>query len=206
MVGFREWDATMQPSLYETFVRNVVIPLSQKDSHGRRIFVFRTEMWDPQLTNFDELLAALWMCAQFITAEYKDAQHSGFVTIWDFSNFSLQQAWAVNQWRLISLMKWVQNGVAGRIKGFHLIFQPRIISVIYAGVKPFFKEKLRKRIHFHNSLETLHQHVNPQCLPEFLGGVLNHEEDKCIDKLSIKKLFQQDDFFKEMINSGFPSK
>ena len=37
-------------------------------------------------------------------------------------------------------------------------------------IKPFLKEQVRKSIHFHDSLETLHLHVPKEILPIELGG------------------------------------
>ncbi|ODM87994.1 Alpha-tocopherol transfer protein-like [Orchesella cincta] len=202
LLDFHNWDAPIQPSLYGDVFTKTLFSYVQKDSQGRRLYIFRSEMWDPQNTSFAEIVAAIWIFAQHLNAEYEDNQRNGFVTVFDFSHFTLQQAWALNQWRLISIMKWVQNGVAGRVKAFHIIFHPRIVSVIYAGIKPFVKEKLRKRIHFHSSLEALHKHIDPMYLPPFLGGDPNFEYDKSV----IKNILQQDDFYNEMVACGFPSK
>lgn len=61
--------------------------------------------------NFDEALAGLWIMAQYANAACVDVQRNGYVTIWDFSNFSLKHAWAVKQWRLITLAKWIQVNI-----------------------------------------------------------------------------------------------
>ena len=37
-------------------------------------------------------------------------------------------------------------------------------------IKPFLSEQVRNSIHFHDSLETLHQHVPKDILPTELGG------------------------------------
>ena len=37
-------------------------------------------------------------------------------------------------------------------------------------IKPFLSEQVRNSIHFHDSLETLHQHVPKEILPTELGG------------------------------------
>ena len=37
-------------------------------------------------------------------------------------------------------------------------------------VKPFLNERVRNSIQFHDSLETLHQHVPKEILPTELGG------------------------------------
>ena len=37
-------------------------------------------------------------------------------------------------------------------------------------IKPFLSEQVRNSIHFHDSLETLHQYVPKEILPTELGG------------------------------------
>ena len=37
-------------------------------------------------------------------------------------------------------------------------------------IKPFLSEQVRNSIHFHDSLETLHEHVPKEILPTELGG------------------------------------
>lgn len=67
-----------------------------------------------------------------------------------------------------------QDSVPLRIKNIHIVNQPYIFKIVFALFKPFLKEKLRNRIIFHGSdRKSLHQYINPKCLPECYGGTLD---------------------------------
>ena len=51
-------------------------------------------------------------------------------------------------------------------------------------------EKMRSRIHFHYNLESLHQHVSKNILPESLGGDLS--ENDAIDITLVDELLKED--------------
>lgn len=58
-----------------------------------------------------------------------------------------------------------------RIKGIHIVNQPKIFQIVFALFKPFLREKLRNRIYFHGSdLASLHKHISPKHIPAAYGG------------------------------------
>jgi hypothetical protein len=61
-----------------------------------------------------------------------------------------------------------------RIKGIHIVNQPKIFNMVFALFKPFFREKLRSRIIFHGTdRESLHKHIAPKCLPKCYDGTID---------------------------------
>ncbi|PKU34282.1 clavesin-1 [Limosa lapponica baueri] len=60
-----------------------------------------------------------------------------------------------------------------RFGGVHFVNQPWYIHALYTLIKPFLKDKTRKRIFLHgNNLNSLHQLIHPECLPSEFGGTL----------------------------------
>ncbi|KAG8133637.1 hypothetical protein E2320_011449, partial [Naja naja] len=60
-----------------------------------------------------------------------------------------------------------------RFGGIHFVNQPWYIHALYTLIKPFLKDKTRKRIFLHgNNLNSLHQLIHPDCLPSEFGGTL----------------------------------
>lgn len=68
-------------------------------------------LWNPQEMSFDGTIIALWILSQYLTMEYVDSQRNGFVSIFDFEGFTLQQAWAVKHWKFLTFAKWGQVSV-----------------------------------------------------------------------------------------------
>ncbi|KAA0708377.1 Clavesin-2 Retinaldehyde-binding protein 1-like 2 [Triplophysa tibetana] len=60
-----------------------------------------------------------------------------------------------------------------RFGGIHFVNQPWYIHALYTVIRPFLKDKTRKRIFMHgNNLNSLHQLILPEILPSELGGML----------------------------------
>ncbi|KAH9642745.1 hypothetical protein HF086_010398 [Spodoptera exigua] len=71
----------------------------------------------------------------------------------------------------------VECGVPIRVKAVHIINQPYIFNMLFAIFKPFMREKLRSRIHFHgNNMNSLMEHVDPKALRKRHGGLLPDPE------------------------------
>lgn len=84
---------------------------------------------------------------------------------------SLQQAWQFTPPFAKKIVDLLQDAIALRIKGIHVVDQPRIFNMVFALFKPFLREKLRNRIHFHGTdRASLHEYLSPKCLPARFGG------------------------------------
>uniref|UniRef100_A0A8C9FVH3 Clavesin-2 n=1 Tax=Pavo cristatus TaxID=9049 RepID=A0A8C9FVH3_PAVCR len=67
----------------------------------------------------------------------------------------------------------VQDSFPARFGGIHFVNQPWYIHALYTVIRPFLKEKTRKRIFLHgNNLNSLHQLIHPEILPSEFGGML----------------------------------
>lgn len=100
-----------------------------------------------------------------------ETQVHGAVVIFDMDGLSLQQTWQFTPAFAKRIVDWLQDSVPMRIKGIHIVNQPKIFNIVFALFKPFLREKLRNRIIFHgNDMASLHKHISPKYLPPTYGG------------------------------------
>lgn len=57
-----------------------------------------------------------------------------------------------------------------KLKEVHIVNVSPIVDTIINFVRPFLKEKIRQRIHFHSTLDSLYKFVPQKMLPKEYGG------------------------------------
>ncbi|KAI4806704.1 hypothetical protein KUCAC02_017517 [Chaenocephalus aceratus] len=131
--------------------------LETPDQHGRKILILFASNWDQSRNSFTDILRAILLSLE-VLIENPELQINGFILIIDWSNFSFKQA-----------SKLTPNILKLAIEGL----QPWYIHAMYTIIKPFLKDKTRKRIFLHgNNLNSLHVLLQPECLPSEFGGTL----------------------------------
>jgi hypothetical protein len=74
--------------------------------------------------------------------------------------------------------------------------------MVYSVIKPFLKEKIRKRINFHaHDIQSLHKFIGPDLLPQFLGGTVDNDEFP--DTELLKRLLKKDEYYNELKTFGY---
>ena len=73
----------------------------------------------------------------------------------------------------------VQEAYPVKLKEIHIVNVSPFVETIVNFVKPFIKEKIRNRIHFHSgdSYESLHKRIPKEILPEEYGGTAGKIQD-----------------------------
>lgn len=118
-------------------------------------------------------------------------QINGLVMIVDFRDFGLTQAKAMNLLYFKNYGHLILDSYPVRIKGIHILDQPKIFTAIFAIISQFMKGKLRERVKLHGgNIEGLHEYISKECLPEDYAGtasatdvrswvryIMNSEED-----------------------------
>ncbi|CAB1434980.1 unnamed protein product [Pleuronectes platessa] len=67
----------------------------------------------------------------------------------------------------------IRDSFPARFGGIHFVNQPWYIHALYTVIRPFLKDKTRKRIFMHgNNLNSLHLLIHPEILPSELGGMM----------------------------------
>uniref|UniRef100_UPI003AAD55E5 clavesin-1-like n=1 Tax=Centroberyx gerrardi TaxID=166262 RepID=UPI003AAD55E5 len=146
--------------------------LETPDQHGRKILILFASNWDQGRNSFTDILRAILLSLE-VLIENPELQINGFILIIDWSNFSFKQASKLTPNILKLAIEGLQDSFPARFGGIHFVNQPWYIHAMYTIIKPFLKDKTRKRIFLHgNNLNSLHQLIQPECLPSEFGGTL----------------------------------
>ncbi|CDQ63300.1 clavesin-1-like [Oncorhynchus tshawytscha] len=146
--------------------------LETPDQHGRKILILFASNWDQGRNSFTDILRAILLSLE-VLIENPELQINGFILIIDWSNFSFKQASKLTPNILKQAIEGLQDSFPARFGGIHFVNQPWYIHAMYTIIKPFLKDKTRKRIFLHgNNLNSLHQLILPDCLPSEFGGTL----------------------------------
>ncbi|XP_077365313.1 clavesin-1-like isoform X2 [Festucalex cinctus] len=146
--------------------------LETPDQHGRKILILFASNWDQSRNSFTDILRAILLSLE-VLIEKPELQINGFVLIIDWSNFSFKQASKLTPNILKLAIEGLQDSFPARFGGIHFVNQPWYIHAMFTIIKPFLKDKTRKRIFLHgNNLNSLHQLIQPECLPSEFGGTL----------------------------------
>uniref|UniRef100_A0A2H1WHQ3 SFRICE_008001 n=1 Tax=Spodoptera frugiperda TaxID=7108 RepID=A0A2H1WHQ3_SPOFR len=92
----------------------------------------------------------------------------------------------------------VQEAYPIKLKEVHVVNSTPLVETVYNVIKPFLKEKMRQRIHFHSSYTALHEFVPKELLPTEYGGTGCPLDE--INSAWIKKLEEYKDWFKAQEN------
>lgn len=76
----------------------------------------------------------------------KSTQINGVVVIMDFEGLSLKQVKAMGASTTNRLLTFIQEAMPIRLKEVHFVKQPFIFNMVWALIKPFVKDKLKKRV------------------------------------------------------------
>lgn len=160
-----------------TFDHSIVSILSPRDQHGHRIMVVDSgERWDPRLVSLTDVFRGTQMGLEAAMTE-PFTQICGVVVIFDMKGLSFSHIMQFTPSYAKMVIDWIQDCVPMRVKAVHIVNQPYIFNMLFAIFKPFLREKLRSRIHFHGSnMSSLQQHINPAALRKRHGGLLPEPE------------------------------
>ncbi|CAH0602931.1 unnamed protein product [Chrysodeixis includens] len=159
------------------FQHSIISILAPRDQHGRRIILVESgERWNPQEVPLKEVFRGIQMGLEGAMAE-PQTQICGVISVFDMKGLSFKHIMQFTPSYAKMVLEWIQECVPIRVKAVHIINQPYIFNMLFAIFKPFMREKLRSRIHFHGTnMNSLMQHVDPKALRKRHGGLLPEPE------------------------------
>jgi len=119
---------------------------------------------------FTDFIATLTLSMEHLLEDEK-TQIYGITVIEDLSHFGFELAQQMGPTlgkRFITLL---QDAMPMRVKAVNMVNEPTILDVLLAIVRPFMKEKIKKRLKVHgNIFDKLHEIIDPSVLPPAYGG------------------------------------
>ncbi|ENN77440.1 hypothetical protein YQE_06264, partial [Dendroctonus ponderosae] len=151
----------------------VVTVLKDRDHKGRRVLVVNSgSAWDPSKVTTDQLFRMFYLIHEAALLE-EETQVNGVVVIMDYDGLGMKQVKCLTPAFSMKLLGFIQEAMPLRLKEVHMVKQPFVFNMVWQIFKPFIKEKLKNRIHFHGSkMASLHKFIPPTHLPKDYDGVL----------------------------------
>ncbi|KAJ8277667.1 hypothetical protein GJAV_G00078330 [Gymnothorax javanicus] len=125
--------------------------LETADQYGRKVLILFASNWDQSRNSFTDILRAILLSLE-VLIEDPELQINGFILIIDWSNFSFKQASKLTPTMLKLAIEGLQDSFPARFGGIHFVNQPWYIHALYTIIKPFLKDKTRKRVKFGGTL------------------------------------------------------
>ncbi|KAM3964690.1 clavesin-1 [Aphomia sociella] len=170
---FIEYTRDLMPSTARSaFEKSIISILSPRDQHGRRILLLSSEQWNPRDVSLPEVFRGIQLGLE-AAMEEPMSQVNGVITILDMKGLTLAQIMQMTPSFAKMVIDWIQDCIPIRLKAVHIINQPYLFNMLFAMFKPFMREKLRSRIHFHGTnRQSLLSHIHAKALRKRHGGDL----------------------------------
>ncbi|XP_045181950.2 alpha-tocopherol transfer protein-like isoform X2 [Mercenaria mercenaria] len=144
--------------------------LPHRDRQGRRVMIFRPGKWDPTKYAIDDIFRANFISLTKLV-EDDETQITGIIMIADLDGLSLNHAKNISPFYAKKISGLLQDSFPMRFKGIHYVNEPVVFDMVFAVIRPFMKQKILDRIHFHGSkYEELSEFIDTQYLPSEYGG------------------------------------
>ncbi|XP_078731744.1 alpha-tocopherol transfer protein-like [Lampetra fluviatilis] len=144
--------------------------LPERDSKGRRVIIQSPGKWNPSVTPMMDNIRAMYMTMELLI-QSEETQVNGITILADHKGMRLAHVSNFTPSLMKKITTVMQDAFPIRIKGHNTINEPSIFKAMFALMKPFLKEKMRKRMMFHGTnFLSLHKQLSPDILPAEYGG------------------------------------
>nr|CAI5824974.1 unnamed protein product [Callosobruchus analis] len=176
--------------------------LSDRDQFGRRVYIIKIDNFDAAKTTIDEVFRLNILALEQIARE-PETQISGVCILLDMAGLSLQHSKFFTPYYARRTVELVQETFPLRFKSFNVVNEPFYFDAIVAVLKPFLKEKIRKRIVMHgNDMASLHAFIPSNILPTEYGGTAGNFDNR----EWYMKLLAEEQYFRDLKSYGYRSK
>lgn len=153
----------------EMFEAKIGTVLPYRDQWGRRVMIGRGCRWNPVETSLEDLFCMVWMNLEMLAREEK-GQIAGLTVLVDAAGFGWRQMRGVTLEGLLFCLNLLQETYPLWIRHVSVLNAPWLFQKMYEWVRPWMHEEVREMLHFHDTIEDLHQHIDKSVLPEEYGG------------------------------------
>ncbi|XP_037922806.1 alpha-tocopherol transfer protein-like isoform X2 [Hermetia illucens] len=145
-----------------------IAPLPYTTAKGEKIIVSKMINPDPNEFHFADVIKLYFMCFDFWMMQEGTA--SGHILACDMNGCVLGHILRLSPFLMKKFLFYLQEACPVRIRGFHFINTVPFMDKLLAIMKPFMKKELMNVMHLHQSVETFHEYVPKEYLPEDYGG------------------------------------
>jgi len=154
-----------------------------RDQYGRRIFIYRPGIWNPDEVNVNEFLASSYVTFELMAEEMKN-QIAGVTCVCDLYGFGFKQLRNIGIEQIKCMTSFMSGAFPLWVRKIHVVNNPRLFSVVHNMMKPFLDERVKDNMVFHGSDFTeLHKEVPSYLLPDTMGGPGELENEVCVKLL-----------------------
>ncbi|XP_052239474.1 alpha-tocopherol transfer protein-like isoform X1 [Dreissena polymorpha] len=145
--------------------------LPHRDKLGRRVIMFRPGRWDPSKYPIDDIFRTNFLTLTTLLEEEEEIQICGIILLADLKHMGWKQTKKIKPFYAKKMFKAMEDCFPMRFKGIHYLNEPAVFDYIFAIMKPFLKEKILSRVHFHgNKYHELKEYIDEEHLPSDYGG------------------------------------
>ncbi len=154
-------------TLYSTYIH-----IKGYDKNGRRIFLVRGGKINPEKQNMHDQFRIHFLVTEIILDMLEQSSVTGFSLLQDATGMDINHASLYQPALMKKVMTILQTAYPMRPKALHLLNMPTVMEKVIAAMKAFMVEKMKDRIHLHNSdnMATIHEAFGKDVLPEEYGG------------------------------------
>ncbi|KAJ6664001.1 hypothetical protein lerEdw1_008955 [Lerista edwardsae] len=171
-IEYPETNADLRPySILSLLHAGYHAVLRERDPSGSRVIIYRVARWDPKVfTAFDVFRVSL-ITSELIVREL-ETQRNGVKVIFDLQGWKFAHALQISPAMAKRIAAVLSDSFPLKVRGIHLINEPLFFHPVFALVKPFISEKIKKRIHMHGDdyTQSLQECFPARILPEEYGG------------------------------------
>ncbi|XP_063906752.1 alpha-tocopherol transfer protein-like isoform X4 [Zophobas morio] len=136
---------------------------------SRRVHIARIASNDFENVDYNDCAKIIFMLGD-IRLKVDNLGSAGEVYVLEGENFMLKYLVKLSPIFAKKFLVCATDALPIKVKEVHIVNPPFFIDSIIAFIKPFLKEKILKRIHFHKDVTTLHEYIPKGLLPEEYGG------------------------------------
>ncbi|XP_073847338.1 alpha-tocopherol transfer protein-like [Musca autumnalis] len=153
-----------------------IVTLPGLTPNGRRMTFIRGVDCDFQASQVNDAMKVTLMLGDIRLAE-ENVGIAGDIFILDAAVATASHFAKFSPTVIKKFLICVQEAYPVKVKEVHVFNTSPLVDTIFKFVKPFVKEKLISRVHFHPDLESLYKSVPKDLLPEEYGGKAGKIED-----------------------------
>ncbi|XP_049794187.1 alpha-tocopherol transfer protein-like [Schistocerca nitens] len=178
----------------------VLTKLPQTDAQGRRVILMNVGKLPAGTVSAEAAFRTNFLGLDISLLEDDEAIICGQVVIQDMKDITLGHMTAITPYFMKRVATCFQEAYPLRPKGTHVINVPPGVEKFISLFQSFMKEKLRRRVFIHSSMETLYEHIPKKILPQEYGGEAGPIEE--MQNAWKAKVESYSSFFKEDAQYG----